>query len=311
MLTFPSSQLFHGKASPNILWVWSFLKITDSSPSSFLMFVQKNLFNRVYNCIDGGSVKGNNWCHGKFGWIDHFYWYLGIKQMYITAFMEPRTWLSFNTKITSCQGFGKTPSDGVWAGRTSMSRTLGPPGVRLFTSAVGPRWMWIPYLQIHFLAENSLWPQISTSLTFLGHSWTCVCRRVRKTMIRPACLFSLQTDVLTISSAAFLCGLVPQIYVKKYWYLKFDDLAVSDSFQVLCPSALRLGHALGEKMCMLGDLCWTGCWPWINTVCEVRCLCTRKHTWNKVMYPFVHLLHSVNAVTRVFADSVLGQLYRM
>lgn len=136
---------------------------------------------------------------------DNFYWYLEIKQIYVTAFMEPRTWLSFN-KITSCQGLKKTPSDGAWAGRTSMSRTLGPPGVRLYKCS----WSSLNVDSI-FADSLSCWelfvtPKISTSVTFLGHLWTCACKRVTKTMIHPACLFSLQTDVLlTISSAAFLC----------------------------------------------------------------------------------------------------------
>ena len=274
------------------------------------MFVQKNLFNRVYNCIDGeSSVKGNNWYNGKIGWIDHFYWYLGIKRIYITALMEPRTWLSFN-KITSCQGLKthllmvREQEEPAWGGRWDLLELD-------FTSAVGPCWMWIPYLQIHFLAENSfVTPKISTSVNFLGHLWTYVCKRVTKTMIHPAYSFSVQTAVLTISSAAFLC----ETGFPKFLSKNTDVLTIrwSCCFRWLpgvVPKCSEAGACLREKMCVLGELCWTGCWPWINTVCEVRCLCTKTHVKQSdvcVCPP----LHSVNAVTRVFADSVLGQLYR-
>lgn len=88
--------------------------------------------------------------------------------------------------------FEKTPSDGAWAGRTSMSRTLGPPGIRLYKCS----WSSLNVDSI-FADSLSCWelfmtPQISTSVTFLGHLWTCACKRVTKTMIHPTCLFSLQ-----------------------------------------------------------------------------------------------------------------------
>ena len=207
-------------------------------------------------------------------------------------------------------GFEKTPSDGAWTGRTSMRRTLGPPGVRLYKCS----WSLLNVDSI-FADSLSCWelfcdPKISTGVNFLGHSWTCVCKRVRKTMIHPACSFSLQTAVLTISNAAFLC----ETGFPKFLSKNTEVLTIrwSCSFKWLpgvMPKCSESGACLREKMCVLGELCWTGCWPWINIVCEVRCLCTKTHVKQSdvsVCPP----LHSVNAVTRVFADSVLGQLYR-
>ena len=203
--------------------------------------------------------------------------------------------------------FEKTPSDGAWAGRTSMSRTLGPPGIRLYKCS----WSSLNVDSI-FADSLSCWelfmtPQISTSVTFLVHLWTCACKRVTKTMIHPTCLFSLQTDVLfTISSAAFCVKWGSPNFCQKI--LKYLTIQWSCYFRWLpgvVPKCIEAGACLREKMCVLDELCWTGCWPWINIVCEVRCLCTETHVKQSdvsVCPP----LHSVTAVTRVFAEFSVG-----
>lgn len=168
--------------------------------------------------------------------------------MYITAFMEPRTWLSFN-KITSCQGLKKhllmvcEQEEPAWVGHRDLLELD-------FTSAVGPHWMWIPYLQIHFLAENSLWPPKSALvwLFLVIHGHVCAGELENLWSTQHACSHYKQ---MPFSPSPVLHFCVkrgsPNLCQKILKYFKFDDLAVSDSFQVLCPSALRLGHALGRR----------------------------------------------------------------
>lgn len=173
--------------------------------------------------------------------------------------------------------------------------------------------MWIPYLQIHFLAENSLWPPKSALvwlfLVIYGHVHAREWQKPWST--QHACSHYKQMSFLPSPVLHFCVKWGSPEFCQKI--LKYLTIRWSCYFRWLpgvVPKCTEARACLREKMCVLDELCWTGCWPWINTVCEVRCLCTETHVKQgdvSVRPP----LHSVTVVTRVFADSVLGQLYRM
>lgn len=137
--------------------------------SSSLTFVQQSLLHVVCNCMNTessvyiGGWKEINDVEMK-NWVDVLIFIVIYKvSEHITAFMEPRTWLSFN-KITSRRSFQSvvhllTHEQGEPA---LVSRNLLDTGCASTASPPPPQ---IPYLQVRPSLKSICNPIISTRST--------------------------------------------------------------------------------------------------------------------------------------------------